>query len=114
MKNNIHIGIIIMLGSSLFTCTGQLFWKLAALHSSLIYILCGFALYGCGALLMILALKFGDLSVLHPMLGVGYIFSIILSSVALHEQFQIRKLFGIMVIFFGLVCLSRSSGEKKK
>lgn len=109
MNNQLYKGIAIMLFSSLLTCTGQLCWKLSAQENTLLFILIGFVLYGMGAVCMILALKFGELSVLHPMLGLGYVLSILLGNVVLHESFEIKKLIGIAVILFGLICLSRSS-----
>ena len=113
-RSNLYKGIAIMLCSSLFTCTGQLLWKLSSQHNQQIMILAGFALYGCGALLMIIALRFGDLSVLHPMLGIGYVLSVILGDVVLHEAFEIKKIVGIAVILFGLVCLSRANEEERE
>ena len=109
MNNQLYKGIAIMLFSSLLTCTGQLCWKLSTQENTLLFILIGFALYGMGAVCMILALKFGELSVLHPMLGLGYVLSILLGNVVLHESFEIKKLIGIAVILFGLICLSSSS-----
>ena len=66
----------------------------------------GFALYGCGALLMMAAMRFGELSVLHPMLGAGYILSVLLGALVLGEEMTAGKLLGIAVICAGLVCLS--------
>ena len=81
-------GILIMLSSSLLTCLGQFCWKLAA-ERGILLVLAGFGLYGCGALLMIIALKYGELSVLHPMAA------------------------GVAVIILGLILISTSGkGEK--
>lgn len=102
-----------MIFSSLLTCIGQLCWKLSAQDSTLLYVLIGFILYGGGALCMILALRFGDLSVLHPMLGAGYVLSIGLGSVVLGETISLKKLVGITIILVGLVLLSRSGKERK-
>lgn len=93
--------------AALLTCLGQLTWKLAAEGDSLLLLLPGFALYGCGALLMILAMRFGELSVLHPMLSVGYVLSVALGSLVLHEEVTASKTLGIGVIILGLVFLSR-------
>ena len=57
---------------------------------------------------MILALRFGDLSVLHPMLGIGYVFSIGLGYLFFGEPIHWKKIIGILIILFGLVQLSRS------
>lgn len=112
-KNQLSIGIALMLTSALLTCTGQLCWKLSANRDSLVFLLAGFALYGCGALLMMAAMRFGELSVLHPMLSAGYALSIILGALVLGEKVSANKLLGIAVITAGLVCLSTSGGKKK-
>lgn len=102
-----------MLASACLTCTGQLLWKLASVYEIIFFVFVGFILYGCGAFLMILALRFGDLSVLHPMLGAGYVLSIGLGSVVLGETISLKKLVGITIILVGLVLLSRSGKERK-
>lgn len=107
-KNRLPLGIALMLTSALLTCVGQLCWKLS--EDSLLLLLAGFALYGCGALLMMAAMRFGELSVLHPMLSAGYALSIILGAVVLEEKITANKLLGIAVITAGLVCLSTSKG----
>ena len=48
-------GIALMLLAALLTCLGQLCWKLGG-GGELLWLLPGFALYGCGALLMIVAM----------------------------------------------------------
>ena len=111
-KNNLPVGIALMLVSALLTCVGQLCWKLSANRDSLLALLAGFALYGCGALLMMLAMRFGELSVLHPMLSAGYVLSAVLGALVLGEEAAANRLTGIAVIIAGLVCLSTSKGGK--
>ena len=94
-------GICLMLCSSFLVCIGQLLWKLSA-NGNIIYLLLGFVSYGLGALVMLYAYKFGSLSVLQPMLSANYIFTIILASTVLHEQFTVFKLIGIIIIFLGV------------
>lgn len=108
-QNDLRKGIVLMLSSALFSCTGQLCWKLAGGERPLLFLFCGFALYGCGALLMIIALRFGDLSALHPLLGVGYILSLLLGRAVLDEQIGLLKLLGIACIVAGLLLLASSS-----
>ena len=106
-------GICLMLTASVLTCTGQLCWKLSAEYGGLL-IICGFALYGVGALLMVIALKYGEVSVLHPILSTGYILSLILGVLVLHENAQVLKVVGISVILIGLVLLSSSREDEKQ
>lgn len=111
-RNELARGIARMLTSALLTCVGQLFWKLSA-GGSLWLLLGGFALYGAGALLMILALRCGELSVLHPMLGAGYVLSLLLGSVFLRETLSAAKLVGVLVITAGLVLLAGSEEVRR-
>lgn len=112
VQNSLYKGIGMMLCSALFTCIGQLCWKLSAGPYSLAWVFVGFALYGGGALMMILALRFGELSILHPMLSAGYILSIVLGKIVLHEPIRPTKLAGIVLIMVGLVLISRAGGER--
>ena len=81
-KNKKGIGLMAI--SSLFVATGQLFWKLSVDHG-LGSLVIGFVLYGVGASLMILAYRYGALSVLQPMLSLNYIFAIIFAWLILNE-----------------------------
>ena len=105
-------GILTMLSASLLTCLGQLCWKLAV-ERGLLLVVGGFLLYGCGALLIIVALKYGELSVLHPMLSAGYVLSLLLGALVLHESVTGMKIAGVAVIIFGLILIS-SSGKGEK
>lgn len=55
---------------------------------------------------MIAALKFGELSRLHPMLSAGYILSLVLGAIVLKEQVSFSRIAGIAIIILGLVCLN--------
>ena len=110
-NKRLSVGIGLMLASALLTCTGQLCWKLSSNRDSLLFLLAGFCLYGCGALLMMAAMRFGELSVLHPMLSAGYALSVILGALVLGEGITANKLLGIAIITAGLVCLSTSKGD---
>ncbi len=113
MKNNkeLYKGIALMLLSAAMACVGQLLWKLAARNDSLVLVLAGLVLYGCGAVLMIIALKYGELSVLHPMMSAGYVLSLVLGAIVLDEHITPLRITGVAAIIVGLVFLSSSEGE---
>lgn len=94
-----------MLLSSLCVCLGQLFWKLAATDANLLFLAIGFCLYGMGAMIMIVAYRFGSLSVLQPMLSMNYVLTILLASWILHESFSWLKLIGITLITIGVILI---------
>lgn len=100
-------GIILMIFSSFCVCMGQMFWKLSSGDESinLMYFFLGFALYGIGAVVMILAYRYGSLSVLQPMLAANYIFSPLIAKIVLNEQLLPRRLVGIAVIIVGIVLI---------
>lgn len=103
-------GILLMIVSSVCVCFGQLLWKLSS-GSGIIMLLGGFCLYGIGALMMIIAYKFGKLSVLQPMLSLNYVLSIILAAIVLKEEINIIKVIGVIVIISGVILIAGGDEE---
>lgn len=114
MNKQLLKGILIMLCSSLMTCTGQLMWKLTAVREQhLVFLASGFLLYGLGAVCMMLALRCGELSVLHPMLSFGFVVAIFLGAAVLGEVITLTKIVGILLIILGMVFLGRGGSAGK-
>lgn len=103
-------GILLMLISSICACVGQLFWKLSA-EQGIWVALAGFLFYGMGALIMLIAYRFGSLSVLQPMLSMNYVLSILLGALILKEPVTIRKVIGVLVIMAGVVLIGGGDEE---
>ena len=103
-------GILLMLVSSVCVCVGQLLWKLSVTQG-IIIMLAGFCFYGLGALVMIVAYKFGKLSVLQPMLSLNYVLSIIMAVIVLKEAITILKCIGVLVIIAGVVMIAGGDEE---
>lgn len=99
-----------MLGAAIFACVGQLFWKMSA-EGGIIWLLAGFALYGIGALLMLVAYRFGSVSVLQPMLSANYALSVILGILILHESVSFLKVIGILIITAGVILIAGGDEE---
>lgn len=97
-------GIILILMASLVTALGQYFWKISNMHI-FVYILIGFIFYGIGAIGMILAFKFGSFSVLHPMMSMGYIFTILIGCYFLNEAINFNKVIALILIIIGVVMI---------
>ena len=103
LKKNIK-GIMLIIIAAMLTSVGQLFWKIS--HGSEIkLVIIGFVCYGLGAVLMILAFRFGSLSVLHPFMSVGYIFAIILGQIQLHENISLTKYVAVAIIMLGVTLI---------
>lgn len=97
-------GIALILIASFFTALGQMLWKLSK-GSNLTYLFLGFICYGLGAVLMIIAFRFGSLSVIHPMLSFGYIFALILGNFVLGETISNKAYMGIFIIMLGVTLI---------
>ncbi|MEG1945693.1 MAG: EamA family transporter [Lachnospiraceae bacterium] len=103
-------GILLMLISSICACVGQLFWKLSAEQGIGIALL-GFVFYGVGALVMLIAYRYGSLSVLQPMLSMNYVLGILLGAVVLQEPVTLLKILGVLVIMAGVVLIGGGDEE---
>lgn len=108
MKNKkLFIGIGFVLLSSLCSSLGQLIWKLMVQNDlPLYYYIFGLCFYGIGALLLIVAFKFGEMSVLHPMLSFGFVLAMIWSVSVLGEKITLQKAIGTLLIIAGVIFLA--------
>ncbi|WNS42740.1 EamA family transporter [Paenibacillus sp. MMS20-IR301] len=97
-------GIVFILFSALCTSVGQALWKLSD-QKSLLYLFFGFCLYALGALLMLIAFRHGALSVLHPLLSVGYLFGLFIGYFFLLEMVTYKELIGTLIILCGVIMI---------
>lgn len=104
LKRN-KIGIILMLVSSLMACLGQLLWKIST-QGELLYLFCGFLLYGLGAIVMMVAYRYGSLSVLQPILSVNYVLSLLIGYFILDENISYLNILGVIVIILGVILIA--------
>jgi len=81
-------------------------------------IMTGLFMYFIAALLMVYALKKGELSILYPFLALSYIWVSLLSTrfLPVPEEMNAFKWIGVIIIIIGVSCIgigSRSEGEEK-
>lgn len=60
---------------------------------------------------MIIAYRFGKLSVLQPMLSLNYVLSILLAAVVLKEEITILKCVGVLIIIAGVIMIAGGDEE---
>lgn len=70
-------------------------------------LIAGLALYGLGSVLMILALRHGELSVLYPIISLSYVWVAILSVLIFHEKMTPVRISGIATIIVGVSVMGR-------
>lgn len=70
-------------------------------------LLCGYTLYGMSTVLLVVALKDGELSMLYPIIALTYVWVTALSFFLLHETVNLFKLTGITIIVIGVAVLGK-------
>lgn len=65
----------------------------------------GYCLYGIFTVLFVYALRHGEVSVLYPIIALGYVWVAILSSVVFHESMNPLKIVAIGIIVAGVSVL---------
>ena len=67
----------------------------------------GYCLYGLSTLLLVLALRDGELSLLYPVIALTYVWVTILSFLIFHDEINPWKLVGIVLIVLGVGVLGK-------
>lgn len=70
----------------------------------------GYSMYGVSMILLVLALRDGELSQLYPVISLTYVWVCLLSVFVLREPVNFFKAAGVLLIVFGVAVLGR--GEK--
>jgi undecaprenyl phosphate-alpha-L-ara4N flippase subunit ArnE len=108
--------ILLMVICTLFTSAAQILYKFGAAKLPLIFtnyhLLGGLFLYAIGALIFVIALKFGEVTVLYPIIATSYIWVALLSAAIFSEIINVYKGAGIALIFIGITVIA--AGSKKK
>ncbi len=73
----------------------------------------GYALYGVSAVLMVAALKYGELSILYPIIAMTYVWVAILSVAIYGESVTLLKFVGLASIVSGVAVLGMSSHPRQ-
>lgn len=116
-KANINKAIFLMITCTIFTSLAQLFLKSGVSRIQLTFIgmitnwvlILGVVFYGLGALIMIFALKQGELSLLYPFLSLSYVWVPILSIFVVHESLVLMQWLGIAMIILGSFFMRRGA-----
>lgn len=121
-----------MLGCTIFAAAAQVLMKYGAAHPlprldaahlagwidffrallTNIPLVTGYFLHACNALLLILALRDGELSMLYPIIALTYVWVNLLSMYFFHEQMNVWKAAGIVLIIGGVTLLGKASAKR--
>lgn len=107
--------LALVLICALLGATGQVFLKTGADQLQFTFrallsnwkLILGVSLYLLATVLYIIALRYGDLSVIYPIIATGYIWVALFSAYFLKETFTPFRWLGIFLIFAGVVLIVR-------
>ena len=116
MVKDLFVGIALVAFGTILGAFGAFFLKIGSnkinskkdlfnLKKS-IFLILGAGLYGISTIPFTFALKFGDLSILYPIVSLSYIWATILSITFLHERVNSFRWMGIAFIILGIVVIS--------
>jgi multidrug transporter EmrE-like cation transporter len=71
----------------------------------------GYVLYGINTLLLVLALREGELSMLYPIIALTYVWVTLLSYTLLHEPPNVFKNTGVAAIVIGVAVLGKGNSK---
>jgi drug/metabolite transporter (DMT)-like permease len=74
----------------------------------------GFALYGLSAALLVVALKYGELSILYPVIALTYVWVTALSVIFYSETFNPTKMLGLGAVVLGVAVLGMSGKPRPR
>jgi len=104
--------ILLVLFASLIGSFGAVFLKLGAapLKNGLRYILnwklgAGVALFVGSSVPFVMGLRHGELSVLYPMVSLGYVWTMVWSKIFFNEPITRAKIGALAMILTGIVCI---------
>jgi multidrug transporter EmrE-like cation transporter len=131
MASSSNKSIYLVLGCTLFTAAAQVLMKFGAGHpmpqlnladpaSYVAFIVAlignvplflGYCMSAGTALLLILALRDGELSTLYPIISVSYVWVNLLSIYFFHDKMNVWKISGIALVIAGVAWLGRASAQ---
>jgi multidrug transporter EmrE-like cation transporter len=109
------IAVLLMIIATVFTTIAQVFYKIGANNLTPTgwytnwQLPFGLILYGVAGVLLILALKKGEVSVLYPIFATAFVWVLLLSNYIFGEALTIQKWAAVAVILLGIVLISIGS-----
>ena len=114
-KKNMKLAMILILSAATMSSLGQLAWKFGADATSnsmaiILYII-GFLAAGLGMVILMISFRYGDVSILQPMMSIGFALSIFFGAIFLNEPITLTKIFGTLFIIAGSALLGYEGGR---
>ncbi|MBO0422266.1 EamA family transporter [Enterococcus plantarum] len=115
-QQKLSLGILLILIAATLSSLGQLAWKFGAdgtgSYALFLYAI-GFVAAGAGMFFMMVAFRYGEVSILQPMMSLGFALSIVLGALFLNERITWYKILGTGFIIIGSILLGIEGNEEK-
>ncbi len=112
-KTNWTRAILLICLAAVLNSFSQVLWKIGDMQSlkGFLILLLGLLISGAGMVFMMLSFRFGEVSILQPMMSVGFALSMVFGALFFAETLTLSKLIGTALIIIG-VALLNSEGKK--
>lgn len=112
-KNNWTTAIMLIAIAALLNSLSQVLWKIGEMGTlkGIIILILGLLLSGAGMIFMMVSFRFGEVSILQPMMSIGFAFSIVFGYFFFDEAITTNKLLGTLIIIVGAALLN-TEGKK--
>lgn len=108
--------IILVFACTILGTIAQILMKTGMEHFKLepvalltnIPLICGYVLYGVNTVMLVMALREGELSVLYPIIALTYVWVTLVSYIRLHEPPNVYKNVGVTAIILGVIVIGRA------
>ena len=110
-------GYILVLLAAAASSVGSLFWKFSADSNGAmvtVWFLLGLLLSTVGMFLLMFSFRFGEVSILQPMMSMGYALSVFLGYWFLGEPITKMKIIGVILITIGAAILGYEPSQEAK
>ena len=120
-NNSAGLAFFLAVFCTIFTAAGQILWKMGLLKTdsswtsffNLPFII-GFVFYGVGSLLLVLAFKKGELSLIYPIIAIGYVWVSLLSPYFFGDTMNLWKWLGVVIIIISISLLGWGNIPNRK
>jgi len=120
LRNSTLKAIILIIICTFIITAGQVLLKKSAanlnsLHETItsVPLILGFIAYGFGIILLIMALKYGKLSVIYPFMALSFVWVTFASIKIFNEHVSLLNWLGIIFIIVGVSVISIGAGVEK-
>jgi len=114
--NKSYLAIVLVLLCALATASAQVMFKFGAQALPVLftnwYLYLGLLCYGLGFLLLIVSFKWGEVTILYPILATSYVWVTLYAKFIFAEQVSLSRWMGVGLIMIGIAIMGIAGNHK--